>query len=109
MSVIACTYFDGKRSLGHPASVIISHHAIQIVGHDVAQSFATRRVRLSEPIGTTPRWIYFPDGSACWVPKSGSLTRFAHDSRLDRVVHQWESRPALAALALALVPRWCGP
>lgn len=103
MSVIACTYFDGKRSLGRPASVIISRSAIQIVGHDVVQSFETRAVRLSEPICTTPRWIYFPDGSTCWVPESSSLTRFVRDARLDRLVHQWESRPALAALALALV------
>lgn len=103
MSILACTYFDGAHSRPHTASVIVSGRSLQVVGADVAAKADVRRVRISTRVGNTARWLYLPDGSTCAIGDNDAVDRIARSSRLERILHRWESQPALAALALALV------
>ena len=103
MSILACTYFDGAHSRPHAASVIFSGRVLQVVGAAVAAKADVRHVRISTRVGNTPRWLYLPDGSTCAIADNDAVDRIAHSSRLERILHRWESQPALAALALALV------
>ncbi len=103
MSILACTYFDGRLSTPHPSSLILDGRSVRVVGRDVAVSVDARRVRVSQRIADTPRWFYLPEGGACRVDDNDAVDRVARESPLNRRLHRWESRPALAALALIAV------
>jgi Zn-dependent protease with chaperone function/TPR repeat protein len=103
MSVLKADYFDGKSSLKQPVSVMISGGKLKIVGRDVNEEFDARGVRRSLRIANTPRWLYLPGGGACVTSDNDAVDRMTRDRRYEQLLHQWESRPAYAVAAIALV------
>ena len=103
MSVLQADYFDGKNSLKRPVSVMIAGGKLKIVGRDVNEEFDARGVRRSLRITNTPRWLYLPGGGACVTSDNDAVDRMTRDRRYELVLHRWESRPAYAVLAIAMV------
>ncbi len=103
MKVLKARYFDGKRSIGHDVSVMIGGGRVRIVGRDVSAELDARGVRRSLRIGDTPRWLYLPGGGACVTDDNDAVDTMLRERRYDRLLHRWESRPAYAVLAVALV------
>jgi len=103
MSVLQTDYFDGKTSLKHPVSVMIAGGKLKIVGRDVNEEFDARGVRRSLRIANTPRWLYLPGGGACVTSDNDAVDRMTRDRRYELILHRWESRPAYAVLAIAMV------
>src|SRR5918992_2494474 len=103
MKVLKARYFDGKSSRGHDVTLVVGGGRLKIVGRDVSADVDARRVRRSARIAATPRWLYLPGGGACVTDEHATLDRMLRESRYERTLHRWESRPAFAALALALV------
>jgi len=103
MSVIEAGYFDGKSSLKRPVGIVVSRGRMKIIGRDLEQEFDARLVRRSLRIANTPRWLYLPGGGACVTSDNAAVDRITRERRYERVLHKWESRPAYAALAVALV------
>ena len=103
MSVLQAHYFDGKTSAKHPVSVVIAGNKLKVVGRDVDEEFDARGVRRSLRIANTPRWLYLPGGGACVTADNNTVDRMTKDRRYEVVLHRWESRPAYAVLAIALV------
>jgi Zn-dependent protease with chaperone function len=103
MAILQAVYFDGKRSRRHPVSVIIGGGTLKIVGRELNETFDTRGVHRSLRVANTPRWLYLPGGGACVTADNDAVDRMTRGRRYERVLHLWESRPALAALSVALV------
>ena len=103
MSVLQADYFDGKNSLKRPVSVVITGNKLKVVGRDVDEEFDARGVRRSLRIANTPRWLYLPGGGACVTSDNDAVDRMTRDRHYERILHLWESRPAYAVLAIALV------
>jgi predicted Zn-dependent protease len=103
MKVLQARYFDGKSSRSHEVTLVLSGARLRIVGRDVSAEHDPRRVRRSARIAGTPRWLYLPGGGACVTEDSDALERMMRESRYQRALHRWESRPAFAAAAVALV------
>jgi Zn-dependent protease with chaperone function/TPR repeat protein len=103
MSVLQADYFDGKTSLKHAVSVMITGGRLKIVGRNVNEEFDARGVRRSLRIANTPRWLYLPGGGACVTPDNDAVDRMTRDRRYELILHRWESRPAYAVLAIAMV------
>ena len=103
MSILQALYFDGKLSRKHPVSVIIAGGTLKVVGHDVSETFDAKGVRRSLRVADTPRWLYLPGGGACVTADNDAVDRMTRDRRYERMLHLWESRPAYAAIAIALV------
>jgi len=103
VNVFQADYFDGKSSRRHAVSVIVSGARVKIVGRDVSEDCEARRVRCSLRVAGTPRWLYVPGGGACATRDHAAVERMVRESRYERMVHLWESRPAFAAVAIALV------
>ena len=61
------------------------------------------RSRRSLRVGNTPRWLYLPGGGACVTSDNDAVDRMTRGRRYERLLHRWESRPAYAAIAIALV------
>jgi predicted Zn-dependent protease len=103
MSTIAAHYFDGKRALRHPVTLVPTGGRIKIVGRDVNAEFEPGRVRVSTRIAGTPRWIFLPGGGACASDDNDAIDRLVRERPMQRALHRMEAHPAFAALAVLLV------
>jgi predicted Zn-dependent protease len=103
VNVLRARYFDGKRALGHEVSVMLAGGKLKLVARDVSAEFDARRVRVAPRIAKTPRWLYLPGGGACAIADNDAVDDFARERPFARFLHRLESRPAFAALAVALV------
>src|SRR5690348_3075862 len=103
MSVLTAEYFDGRNSLKHEVSVLIGGGRLKLVGRDVSVEFDARKVRVAPRLANTPRWMYLPGGGACAFSDNDAVDRFARERPFPRLLHRLESRPAFAALAVAMV------
>jgi predicted Zn-dependent protease len=103
MKVLQVEYFDGKDSRKHPASLVIAGDKVKLVGRDVVGTFDAKRVRRSLRIANIPRWLYLPGGGACVTTDHETVDRLIKPRRYDRLLQDWESRPALAGIAVVLV------
>ncbi|HKI63856.1 MAG TPA: M48 family metallopeptidase [Burkholderiales bacterium] len=103
MSILRARYFDSQRSIGHDVSVILGSGALKLVGRDIDLHFDSRQVRVAPRVADAPRWIYLPGGGACALEDNDAVDALAREGRFARFLHRLESRPAYAALALALV------
>ena len=103
MSVLQAAYFDGKDSRRHPVSVMITGGRLKVIGRDVNEDFDARGVRRSLRIANTPRWLYLPGGGACVTSDNDAVDRMTRDRRYELILHRWESRPAYAVVAIAMV------
>jgi len=103
MSVISADYFDGKRSLKHPVSIVIAKGRMKIIGREVSLDLDARRVRRSLRVANTPRWLYLPGGGACVTTDNDAVDRATRTRRYERLLRRWESRPMYAMVAVMLV------
>ena len=103
MSVLKARYFDGQRSIGHDVSVVLGGGALKIVGRNIDLLLDPHRVRVAPRVANAPRWIYLPGGGACALEDNDALDALARAGGFARFLHRLETRPAWAALALALV------
>lgn len=103
MKVLPAHYFDGKSSVKHEVSVVLSGAKLKVVGRDVSQEFDARELRRSTRIARTPHWLYLPGGGACVTEDHEALELVLRETGAERTLHRLESRPAFAALAVALV------
>jgi Zn-dependent protease with chaperone function/Tfp pilus assembly protein PilF len=103
MSVLQAVYFDGKTSRGHPVGVMVAGGRLKVIGREVNEEFDARGVRRSLRIANTPRWLYLPGGGACVTSDNDAVDRMTRDRRYEVILHRWESRPAFAVLAIAMV------
>jgi Zn-dependent protease with chaperone function/TPR repeat protein len=103
VSVLQAVYFDGKTSRRHAVSMFVAAGRLKVVGRDVSEQFDARRVRRSLRVANTPRWLYLPGGGACVTEDNDAVDRMTRVRRYERILHRWESRPAYATVAIALV------
>jgi len=103
MSVLSATYFDGKRSIRRPVTIMLAGGMLKIVGRDIDERHDVRGVRRSLRIANTPRWLYLPGGGACVTRDNDTIDRWTRQMRYERVLNRWEQRPAYAVLAVLLV------
>jgi len=101
--IIKGDYYDGKTSVRHPVSMIFGGGRLKVVGADVDLEFDVRRVRRSLRVANTPRWLYLPGGGACVTADNDAIDVIKRVVPYDQLLHRWESRPALAAIAVLLV------
>ena len=103
MKLLKARYFDGKTSRGHDVTLMVGGGHLKIVGSEISAQVEARHVRRSMRIAATPRWLYLPGGAACVTEDHDTLDRMMLGSRYERALQRMESRPAFAALAVALV------
>jgi Zn-dependent protease with chaperone function len=101
--IVQGDYYDGQTSVRYPVSMIFAGGKLKVIGTKVDLEFDLRRVRRSLRVADTPRWLYLPGGGACVTADNDAVDVIKRIVRYDQVLHQWESRPAIAAVAVLLV------
>ncbi|MCK6392277.1 M48 family metallopeptidase [Zoogloea sp.] len=98
-------YFDGRSSRARAVRLSLADGELVLRGEGLERREALKALRLSEPLGRSPRLITFPDGAHCEVPDDatfrGLLARSGHR---DASVVRWQfSRTAVLASLVVLV------
>ena len=106
---VSALYFNGRSSRASPVSLSVANGELVLRGDDVERRDALAELRLSEPLGRSPRLISFPDGAHCEVPDDASFrVMLARSGHRDAHVVRWQFAPtavlaSLVALAACLV------
>lgn len=103
-------WFDGRRAAGQPCSLWLGQGRARL-DPPLCAGCALADLAVSAPLGNTPRYVTFPDGSLFETADSAALDAMlamqaggapAQD-RLQQQVHLLESRWPVALLCLALL------
>ncbi len=103
MRSISGRYFDGHSSVPHEATVVLAGGKLKVIGRAVSAELDARAVRRSLRIADTPRWLYLPGGGAFVTADNDAADALMAERRYDRLLQAWESRPAYAAVAAAML------
>ena len=103
MSVLQADYFDGKRALRHRVDLSLRDGKLRLSGTEVNAEFDARALRVSQRVGTTPRWLYLPDGGACVLNDNDFADRLVREDLLTSALHELEARPIYAVITIAFV------
>jgi len=115
MSDVRALYFDGKSSHAHDVVLSAgfgadSKRVLQVRGAGLNLSWPFTQLRVSDRIGTSRRYLYFPDGSQCETDDNAGVDDLliGEEPAAARLLHRWESGLgyAFAALAITAVVAW---
>ena len=111
MSAILARYFDGKSSDARAVSLEPDAQGLlRVRGEGIDFGWPIAQVRVSERIGSSRRYLTFPDDSQCETGDNDGVDRMfaaqepAASDLLARLLHRWESglRYALAAAVITI-------
>ncbi len=99
------SYFDGRSSGSRQVVLRIEGSELRLHGTDAKECWPLKDVRLSMPLGSIRRAIYFPDGARCDVEDRHfalRIERIQGRGKFFRGIHSWENSLKLAFTALVL-------
>ncbi len=107
MSAILARYFDGKSSGARAVSLELDAQGmLRVRGEGIEFGCPIAAVRVSDRIGSSRRYLTFPDGSQCETGDNDGVDRMfaAQQPAAARLLHRWESgmRYALAAAVITI-------
>jgi Zn-dependent protease with chaperone function len=100
----AAFYYDGESSARRNVSLVLAGDTLHLNGSGLDLYFPLAEIRLSPPLGSVRRSIYFPDGAACEFSDESFASRLEHrqgKGSFFRGLHRWEKNLKLALAALA--------
>jgi Zn-dependent protease with chaperone function len=105
VTAIRALYFDGKSSDGRKVVVNLDEGGLlRVRGTGVDLGWPLAEVRVSERIGSSQRYLYFPDGAQCETADNEQVDELfaAHEPPALRLLHRWESGLGYALAALVI-------
>jgi len=91
-STAEATYFDGRHSAAHSVRVVCTPPVIVVEGTGVRRSASFNEVTLTEPLGTAPRLIQFPDGAFCEIDSAAPLWTVLDSQTIEsQRVSRWQA------------------
>ena len=109
--MIQANYFDGKSAARHAVTLTVHGDRARVDGEGIARDEPLANLRVSEPMGSAPRLITFPDGAICEISDHASLNELlAQTGYREKAVVRWQQSGAwvLAMLALSMALIWVG-
>lgn len=106
MHSVEAVYFDGRSARACQVRLMLAGNRLTVVGDGVERVEDVGMLRVSEPLGSAPRLIKFPDGAHCEVTDHAALAAMLQagghrDGLVVRLQNRW--RWALASVAIAVV------
>ena len=101
-------FFDGQRAQRHRVVLEVDAGMLHVLGEDIERQIPLHELHVSEPMGTAPRLIKFPDGAHCEVRNHATfntmLREHGHtDSWIVKLQAQWGWALGAVLLTLAIV------
>ncbi len=102
-ATLAGLYYDGRRPLGAPATLVFAGKGAVLIGAQISQRLATGELRVSPRIGRADRFIDLPRGGQFQCPDHPLLDRLPQEVRSEGVVAWLEQRVAVAITSVAVI------
>src|SRR5260221_11589050 len=102
---IRALYFDGRSSDGHNVTLgLDAQDVLRVRGAGIDLGWPLAGVRVSDRIGSSRRYLYFPGGSQCETDDNDAVDQLfaAHARAGGRLLHGLESRLRYAVAALVI-------
>lgn len=103
--MLLANYYDGRSARRRSVAIEVEGDVLRILGEGVERSAPLVELRISEPMGSAPRLITFPDGAVCEVhDHAGLAPLLALTGHRDRLVVRWQFslRWVLASLVVCV-------
>lgn len=99
------TYYDGHSAKGVLVEIMIDGQSLVLRGDGVDRRDPIDSVDVTDPLGSTRRWLRFHDSAACEIEDGPELHAMFGERVRGSAVSRWErgSRPAVIAVALVLL------
>lgn len=78
---IAAVYFDGKSARAQPVELRLDDQVLVMTGDEIDIRAHLSKLNISEPLGSAPRLVTFPDGSHCEVHDREAFARMLRAGR----------------------------
>ncbi|TCJ18018.1 M48 family metallopeptidase [Parasulfuritortus cantonensis] len=102
-AVVAADYYDGRSARVHRVELRLAGDRLAVSGGDVERIEPLAGLRVSEPMGATPRLVKFPDGAHCEVrDQAGFAALLGASGHRDGWVVHMQARWRWALLAIVL-------
>jgi predicted Zn-dependent protease len=96
-------YYDGRRPVGSPATLIFTGRQAALIGAQVAGRYTVDQLRVSPRVGRADRFIALPDGGQLQCADQPLLDRLPHDVQSEGLVAWLEQRAAVAVASVAVI------
>ena len=109
--MIQANYFDGKSATRHAVTLTVAGDRARVEGNGISRDEPLASLRVSEPMGSAPRLITFPDGAICEVSDHAALkVLLAQTGYREKTVVRWQQSGAwvLAMLTFSVALIWVG-
>jgi Zn-dependent protease with chaperone function len=115
MTNVSALYFDGKSSEGRDVTIgLDAQGVLRVSGAGIERGWPLAEVRASGRIGSSRRYLTFPDGSQCETGDNDGVDRMfaaqepAASYLLSRLLQRWESGLGyvLVAVAITVAAAW---
>jgi len=102
-ATLAGLYYDGRRPIGAPATLVFAGKGAVLIGVQISQRLATGELRVSPRIGRADRFIDLPRGGQFQCADHPLLDRLPQEVRTEGVVAWLEQRVAVAIASVAVM------
>ena len=93
--MIQANYFDGKSATRHAVTLTVAGDRARVEGNGISRDEPLASLRVSEPMGSAPRLITFPDGAICEVSDHAALkVLLAQTGYREKTVVRWQQSGA---------------
>lgn len=103
---IAAHWFSGQELVAHPVTLVYDGATLHLEGLAAPRRFTLEQVRVSDRLGRTPRFLYFPDGSSAETSENDAVDAWLATRSRGRgsaLIHWLEQRSRVAAAATVLL------
>ena len=107
--MIQASYFDGKSATRHAVTLTVTDDRARIEGNGISRDESLGSLRVSEPMGSAPRLITFPDGAICEITDHAALNALlAQTGYQEKAVVRWQQNGVwvIGALLFSVVAVW---
>ncbi len=96
-------YYDGRRPIGSPATLIFAGRQAALIGAQVSEHYTAGQLRVSPRVGRADRFIALPDGGQFQCRDHSMLDRLPHDVQSEGLVAWLEQRVAVAVASVGVI------
>lgn len=97
------TYYDGRRPVGVPATLVFADHEARLIGAMLTLRHPTRTLLVSPRVAGADRFIVLPDGGQFQCADHAVLRRLPQESRSEGLAAWLEARVSVALAGVVAI------
>ncbi len=102
-TVLEGTYYDGKIPIARPASLVFNDNEVTMTSVVLTLNYDLRKLHVSPRVGSTDRFITFPDGGQYQCADQPLLDQLPQEVKSEGIVAWFEDRISVTVASIAII------